>query len=65
MAVALAQLRRLDEARSAVKAGLALNPAFSISRARATWTTVSDDPTYLAQFETILEGMRLAGVPES
>jgi TolB-like protein/class 3 adenylate cyclase len=65
LAIALARLGRLDEARSAVKAGLALNPAFSISRARATWTTVSDDPTYLAQFETILEGMRLAGVPES
>jgi hypothetical protein len=55
----------LDEARSAVKAGLALNPCFTISRARATWTTASDDPTYLAQFETILEGMRIAGIPES
>ncbi len=47
---ALAQLGRLDEARSAVKAGLALNPAFSISRARAAWTAISDDPTHLAQF---------------
>jgi TolB-like protein/class 3 adenylate cyclase len=65
LAVALAWLGRLDEARSAVNAGLALNPAFSISLARATWTAASDDPTYLAQFETILEGMRLAGVPES
>ena len=35
LAAALAQLGRLDEARSAVKAGLALNPAFAISRARA------------------------------
>ena len=35
LAAALAQLGRLDEARSAVKAGLALNPAFTISRARA------------------------------
>jgi hypothetical protein len=26
---------------------------------------VSDDLTYLAQFETILEGMRIAGIPES
>jgi TolB-like protein/class 3 adenylate cyclase len=64
-ALALAWLGRLDEARPALKAGLALNPAFSISRARATWTTASDDPTYLAQFESILEGMRMAGVPES
>jgi hypothetical protein len=35
----------LDEARSAVLTGLALNPAFSISRARAAWTPMSDDPT--------------------
>ena len=61
---ALAQLGRLDEARSAVKAGLALNPTFTISRARAAWTTMSDDPTYLAQIELVLEGMRKAGVPE-
>ena len=64
LAAALAQLGRLDEARSAVKAGLALNPAFTISRARAAWTARSDDPTYLAQLEPILEGMRKAGVPE-
>jgi Flp pilus assembly protein TadD len=60
----LAQLGRLDEARSAVKAGLALNPAYSISRARAAWTAMSDDPTYLAQTERILEGLRKAGLPE-
>ena len=64
MAAALAQLGRLDEARSAVKAGLALNPAFTISRVRAAWTAMSDDPTYLAQRERILDGMRKAGVPE-
>ena len=61
---ALAQLGQLDEARSAVKAGLALNPAYSISRARAAWTAMSDDPTYLAQTERILEGLRKAGLPE-
>jgi len=64
LAAALAQLGRLDEARSAAKAGLALNPAFAISRARALWTARSDDPTYLAQTEVILEGLRKAGVPE-
>ena len=41
----------MDEARSAVKAGLALNPDFTLSRARATYTAMSDDPTYLAQLE--------------
>jgi len=35
LGAALARLGRLDEARSAVKAGLALNPSFAISRARA------------------------------
>ncbi len=64
LAAALAQLGRLDGARSAVKAGLALNPAFTISRARASWTAESDDPTYLAGLERILEGLRKAGVPE-
>ena len=64
LAAALAQLGRIDEARSAVKAGLALNPIYALSRARAAWTARSDDPTYLAQLEPIFEGMRKAGVPE-
>ena len=64
LGAALAQLGRLDEARSAVKAGLALNPAFAISRARAAWTAMSDDPTYLAQLEPIFDGLRKAGMPE-
>ena len=64
LAAALAQLGRLDEARSAVKAGLALNPAYAISRDRAVWTAVSDDPTFLAQLEPVLEGLRKAGLPE-
>jgi tetratricopeptide (TPR) repeat protein len=61
---ALAQLGRLDEARSAVKTGLAFNPAFSIARARAAWSAASDDPTYQSTIETVFEGMRKAGVPE-
>jgi TolB-like protein len=64
LAAALAQLGRLDEARSAVRAGLALNPTYTISRRRASWTSQSDDPTYLAQLEPIVEGLRKAGVPE-
>ena len=64
LVAALAQLGRLDEAHAAVKAGLALDPAFTISRARAAWTARSDDPTYLAQLERIFEGMRKAGLPE-
>jgi TolB-like protein/class 3 adenylate cyclase len=64
LAVALAQLGRLDEARSAVKVGLALNPAYAISRVRAALTARSDDPTFWAGAERILEGMRKAGMPE-
>ncbi len=65
LGAALAQLGRLDEACSAVKAGLALNPTYAVSRARAAWTAMSDDPRYLASIEPVLEGMRKAGVPEA
>ena len=64
LAAALAQLGRLDEAHSAVTAGLALNPAFTVCRSGAALTARSDDPTYLAQLETIFDGLRQAGVPE-
>jgi TolB-like protein/class 3 adenylate cyclase len=64
LALALAQLGRLDEAHSSVNAGIAINPSFTVSRARVDWTALSDNPTYLAQLEPIFEGMRKAGVPE-
>jgi TolB-like protein/class 3 adenylate cyclase len=62
LATALAHLGRLDEARSAAQAGLALDPTFTISRFRAN--VPSDNPTYLAGRERFYEGMRMAGVPE-
>jgi tetratricopeptide (TPR) repeat protein len=64
LGVALALLGRLDEARSSVRAGLALNPSLTISRARANWTAMSDDPSHLAQLERLLEGLHMAGAPE-
>jgi TolB-like protein len=64
LGAALAQLGRQIEAHSAVKVGLTINPAFTVSRARALWKAMSDDPTYLAQLEPIFNGMRKAGVPE-
>jgi TolB-like protein/class 3 adenylate cyclase/cytochrome c-type biogenesis protein CcmH/NrfG len=64
LASALAHLGRLNEARSAAKAGLTLNPNYAVSRDRAVWTSVSDHPTFLAQLELCIEGMRKAGVPE-
>ncbi|WP_426532617.1 tetratricopeptide repeat protein [Bradyrhizobium sp. McL0615] len=60
LAAALAHLGRLDEARSAVQAGLALDPTFTLSRSYVP----SDNPTFLAKRERTLEGMRMAGVPE-
>ncbi len=62
LAAALAHLGRLDEARSAVQAGLALNPSFTIRRFRAG--ALGDNPTYLAGRKRTYEGMRMAGVPE-
>ncbi|HEY1779490.1 MAG TPA: adenylate/guanylate cyclase domain-containing protein [Roseiarcus sp.] len=64
LAAALAQLGRSHEARSTVKAAIALNPSSSISRARVNWTAVSDNPTFLAGLEPILDGLLKAGVPE-
>jgi TolB-like protein/Tfp pilus assembly protein PilF len=62
LAVALAYLGELDEARAAVQAGLALQPNFTIQRFRAN--AASSHPPYLAGRERIYEGMRMAGVPE-
>ena len=64
LGAALAQLGRLDEARSVTKTGLALNATFTVNRFHATWAAMSDDPTYLSQLEPILEGMRKAAVPD-
>jgi len=60
----LARLIGLTEARSAVKAGRALDPAFTISRARAVWSPLSDHPAYLTQLEPIIDALREAGLPE-
>jgi TolB-like protein/class 3 adenylate cyclase len=64
LAAALARLGRLDEARSAVTAGLAINSSFTVSRARINWTAMSDDPTHPQQLAPIFEGLRIAGLPE-
>jgi hypothetical protein len=45
-----------------VKAGLALDPEFTLRRFRAG--PASDNPTFLAQHERLHEYMRKAGVPE-
>jgi TolB-like protein/class 3 adenylate cyclase len=62
LAAGLGLLGALDEARTAAKAGLALNPGFTIHRLRAAKS--SDNPTYLAWRERLYVGLRLVGVPE-
>jgi TolB-like protein/class 3 adenylate cyclase/Tfp pilus assembly protein PilF len=59
---ALARLDRMEEGREAARAGLELNPGFTIARFRSQ--TVSDNPVYLAGRERMYEGLRKAGVPE-
>ncbi|KRQ94094.1 adenylate cyclase [Bradyrhizobium jicamae] len=63
LSAALGLLGALDEARAAAKAGLALDPKFTLRRVLAT--RLSDNPAYLAGRKRICEGMRLAGVPDS
>jgi tetratricopeptide (TPR) repeat protein len=62
LAAALAHLKRIEEARASVQAGLALDPDFTLSHFHACAPT--DNPTCLAQRARIAEGMRKAGLPD-
>jgi TolB-like protein/class 3 adenylate cyclase/Flp pilus assembly protein TadD len=62
LASALARGGRLEEAREAARAGLELNPSFTLARFRCI--AFSDNPAYLAGRERVYEGLRRAGVPE-
>jgi TolB-like protein/Flp pilus assembly protein TadD len=61
LAAALMHLGRLDEARSALHAGLALDPTFTIACFRGA---PSDNPTYRATWRRIRDCLRKAGMPE-
>ena len=50
----LARLGELEQARTVVQAGLALDPNFTIHRFR----------THAPRAKRLIEGMRMAGVPE-
>jgi len=63
LAVVLAQLGLLDEARATAQAGLNLDPGFTIRRFREG--APGDNPKFLAGRERMYEGMRMAGVPEA
>ncbi len=60
LAAALALLGSLDEASASARAGLALDPSFTVRRYRDG--AFSDNPTYLAKRERIYQGMRMAGI---
>jgi TolB-like protein len=62
LGAALARLGSQDEASEAVKAGLAIEPGFTLRRFREG--TQSNNPSYLAGRERLYEGLRMAGVPE-
>ena len=62
LAAMLAQLSLQDEARASAATGLVLDPTFTISRFRGS--AVSDNPVYLKLRHRLVEGMRMAGVPE-
>jgi tetratricopeptide (TPR) repeat protein len=63
LALALAHLGRLEEARAAARAGLTLDPHFTIASHRAG-NIFSDSPAHLAWRERQYEGLRKVGVPE-
>ena len=61
-AAVLALLGKMDEAVAARREGLALDPAFTISRMKNVWFT--DDPTFRVGGKRVAKGMRMSGVPE-
>jgi tetratricopeptide (TPR) repeat protein len=63
LAVALAGVGRLDEARRASKVGMSMDPAFTIQRYRAG--APSDNPVFVRGRERVYEGMQRAGIPEA
>ncbi|MGY3619055.1 adenylate/guanylate cyclase domain-containing protein [Bradyrhizobium sp. USDA 10063] len=62
LAAAHALLGSLNEARAAARAGLALDPNFTIRRFKAT--PVNDNPAWLAGAKRIVKGFYMAEVPE-
>ena len=62
LAVALAELDRLDEARLEVREGLSIDPTFTIRRYRGD--APSDNPIFMSRRRQIYEIMRNIGVPE-
>jgi TolB-like protein/tetratricopeptide (TPR) repeat protein len=62
LAAALAHLGRIEDARTSVLAGLALDPNFSLVQYHASSPT--DHPTCLMQRARVADGLRKAGLPQ-
>jgi tetratricopeptide (TPR) repeat protein len=62
LAVALAELGRLDEARVEAREGLSIDPKFTIRRYRGD--APSDNPIFMNRRRQIYEIMRSVGIPE-
>jgi TolB-like protein len=62
LAAALAHLGRIEDARTSVLAGLALDPNFSLVQYHASSPT--DHPTCLVQRARVADGLRKAGLPQ-
>jgi TolB-like protein/class 3 adenylate cyclase len=63
LAAALVRLNRLSEAKAMVASGLALDPNFSLRRYHQ-FRSMSDNGTFLAQFEQVGSALQQAGVPQ-
>jgi TolB-like protein/class 3 adenylate cyclase/Tfp pilus assembly protein PilF len=62
-ATVLTSAGRMDEARSELAAGMALDPGFTIANFQSAVS--SDNSVYLAQRARIIDDMRRAGIPEA
>ena len=60
----MALFGRLEEARAAARTALTINPQATITRFRAAIGSISDDPVFLAGHDRVVEGLRMAGLPE-
>ena len=63
LAAALSLVGELDEARAAAKAGLALDPTFTIRRLKDF--PIAGDAKFRVASKRLIQGMRMAGMPES
>jgi TolB-like protein/class 3 adenylate cyclase len=62
LAAALSQLGHVDQGQAEVRAGLVLDPTFTVRSFRDG--VVSDNPIFLKQHQNIEDGLRKAGLPE-